>query len=556
MGGKEGSKGYLYQAIACVLGSIKEDNWSKVHMEPSTSEDKVDIAFEYEDGGYKVIQVKSSINNFTTGDIFNWFKKLIMDVPNATEYSLILIGTCSNETKREMNCINKFRDIKKDKATIKVIDNLDCVIEKVKDKLSIQLYNDDINSFEASIMNEFNRFLTDNGFTVDYYTLQLIVGAVNYQFNKFSTGGNFVTKEKFTTQILEWVSYCYPNVGKGNKRKVDLEVQYYIDNEFCNEVIRRKINYSNWKYVSAKKEEMLELYKQISEIKLGCKREEQVSNNTQSNGLLKNLSIFQLTHEHCEYSDKDKNEISEKTFLLLGITIERDFFNVGNLIKERSMVISPLLTSSPNYQGTEIEIDKYKKLNSYWSKLDKLEGIIDMLNFLSHYNIIPLVLRNVGQSYDEKIKVLIKLPREVKLLCPSEFKQPQVDVVKNFTGDNSILNAILKQKADSKVAESETSFLPTPQYRNPITMKVQDDIDILYSNYQRYLGSLFNFVIHKDNPDYMILEYEFKELKPKENIAFPSYLLVQADSDFKIKYKITSKNLSDVQTGELQYIIG
>ena len=46
MGGKEGSRGYLYQAFASVLEAMCQKNWDKIYIEFDSADDKVDIALE------------------------------------------------------------------------------------------------------------------------------------------------------------------------------------------------------------------------------------------------------------------------------------------------------------------------------------------------------------------------------------------------------------------------------------------------------------------------------------------------------------------------------
>ena len=63
MGGKEASRGFLYQGFASVLEALTDKgNWDKIYVEFPTSNDKVDIALEQQNQIVKCIQVKSTIN--------------------------------------------------------------------------------------------------------------------------------------------------------------------------------------------------------------------------------------------------------------------------------------------------------------------------------------------------------------------------------------------------------------------------------------------------------------------------------------------------------------
>lgn len=94
MGGKEASRGFLYQGFASVLEALTDKNkWDKIYIEFPTSNDKVDIALGAANKVIKSIQVKSTINTFSKSDIMVWLRDLIADI-DAPEYELCLIGQC------------------------------------------------------------------------------------------------------------------------------------------------------------------------------------------------------------------------------------------------------------------------------------------------------------------------------------------------------------------------------------------------------------------------------------------------------------------------------
>lgn len=78
MGGKEESRGYLYQAFASVLEAMCQKNWDKIYIEFDSDDDKVDIALEENNRIFKSVQVKSTINNFSKNSLKNGCKTLLM----------------------------------------------------------------------------------------------------------------------------------------------------------------------------------------------------------------------------------------------------------------------------------------------------------------------------------------------------------------------------------------------------------------------------------------------------------------------------------------------
>ena len=87
MGGKEGSRGYVYQGIVAVLESFSLSFWDKIYVEFPTDDDKVDIALSFGNNIVRAIQVKSTNNTFTPQQIKQW----IRDLTNDYEYKCFFI---------------------------------------------------------------------------------------------------------------------------------------------------------------------------------------------------------------------------------------------------------------------------------------------------------------------------------------------------------------------------------------------------------------------------------------------------------------------------------
>lgn len=88
MGGKEASRGFLYQAFASVLEAMCQENWDKIYIEFESDNNKVDIALEENGKVFKSIQVKSTINTFSKNLVVKWLQDLINDDVGANEFEL------------------------------------------------------------------------------------------------------------------------------------------------------------------------------------------------------------------------------------------------------------------------------------------------------------------------------------------------------------------------------------------------------------------------------------------------------------------------------------
>ncbi|MGN5650702.1 hypothetical protein [Bacillus sp. Brlt_9] len=146
MSGLYGGKGYFYQAIATVIHSIGEMDWSEVVMEPDNKRDKIDVVWHYSNGESKIAQIKSSKNVFTKPMIL----KVLSDLYNNSiglqkirEYNLTLIGAFD---QRANDLANKFID-----KSVRVEDLGEYKeLISIKDKISISKENDNYD-FEGRI---------------------------------------------------------------------------------------------------------------------------------------------------------------------------------------------------------------------------------------------------------------------------------------------------------------------------------------------------------------------------------------------------------------------
>lgn len=477
MGGQEGSKGYLLQAMACVLKSIKEDNWVTVQLEPVTPNQKVDIIFEYENKERKVIQVKSSINSFTDTMVFKWLKELTNDYTSASSFELILLGICDKDAIKAKNCLNKLSVGNMDGETTTFYNKkLPSELKSMSGKLKVNILDNDTNLIEGNITNEFNRFLTDNGYNVNYYIVELIALSISYQYSKFSTRGGFWTRQKFINTVLEWVVYCFGEDINEKNARTKLDIKFYLP-EMCDFkdkmqglTIMELVGSSN--LINSVKQNLVKILEEINNIKLSPrpKPAKEIEHNLYDKEIVApgmtirvlkeptklpnklNINDYDFLHEYCELSDKVKEEIKGMTLSLLNVELEDAIFNVGSLKKRRDYSsISLSNQCCYTFEGTEIERHKYEVINTYRNELDKLDTIIEMFEYLNEYCFVPLVLRNVGSTYDESINVTIKIPKNIEILTSDKIKVPEEYFIEFLVYEDGFFEKLLKHITNSKV---------------------------------------------------------------------------------------------------------
>jgi hypothetical protein len=98
MGGQAGARGYLVQALVCLLDMLTSDQgWTEVALEPNADSEKIDILWHYCDGTRRATQIKSSMNLMDKSNVEAWARELRAR-GGADYYELRLIGPVSRFT--------------------------------------------------------------------------------------------------------------------------------------------------------------------------------------------------------------------------------------------------------------------------------------------------------------------------------------------------------------------------------------------------------------------------------------------------------------------------
>jgi hypothetical protein len=368
------------------------------------------------------------------------------DFTSASEYRLVIIGNCSDPTQKSINEINsrKYSGFTKE-------------LLPYKDKVNIKSQIFDTMLMESGINSAINKFLTLKGHTVNYITLELITGALVFQFLKFATNGTTVSKEELEKQLLDWVYYNYPEL-KGKVESPNLKVQFYMSNKlmFSDEINPIRLELVDSQLMAHKEEILQNLIDEIQIIHLPC-----ADKPDESHANLGILGIGATWNISSELSQKQKTEIKDKVNRILDITLGDSFFNVGNLKEPQVRLVGTFGSVSDHFVGTEQEKAKGRKIEELQDLLSEYEDTKDMFEFLEQYYLVPLVLRNVGQVFDENIKVLIKLPSDVNILTSSSIKIPEPWLIDEFIDVDGYLSKVVRHHKDSKVEENY-SFTPSP----------------------------------------------------------------------------------------------
>lgn len=186
MAGREGARGYVYQAIIAVLNCLEEDSWDQIKVEPLTRHDKVDIILKKSGMVTKAIQVKSSVNKFERPEIENWLEDLCEDI-ESKKYELVLVGNEYTEP-----ALKYIRKINKDSDYIQ--------IKKVDfDEKTL------LNSIKVNIIEFLERY--NRLYAIDTYRIGNIAKCLLADLMLISTNEKFFDKEELIHLISRNIFY-------------------------------------------------------------------------------------------------------------------------------------------------------------------------------------------------------------------------------------------------------------------------------------------------------------------------------------------------------------
>ena len=197
MGGKEASRGFLYQGFASVLNALTDkSDWDKIYVECQTCNDKVDIALERQHRTVKSIQVKSTINTFTKPDIKAWLSDLIKD-KDSPEYELFLIGKCDKPAITFKKSIEKYYNGKAlDKEARSSLNGFDTnLLDHKMIRFSILPIESEV--LEKIVRDSLHQYISYSGRMMTFDQISFIASAEVYDQLLSATHGKGIDRKDF-----------------------------------------------------------------------------------------------------------------------------------------------------------------------------------------------------------------------------------------------------------------------------------------------------------------------------------------------------------------------
>jgi len=308
-------------------------------------------------------------------------------------------------------------------------------------------------------------------------------------------------------------------------------------------------DFSKLEFIENKKIEATQLYEKLSNISL----KKQTKDTTRGSdpilaALLLQSSKLQLPDKvDVKISTERKSKVKKNALEVLGINIDDDIFEFGDLKTGSLFIVMPFGPDKSIF-GTDKEKEKFELFEKFEEVVEVLNDLLSFLSKFNSYQIVPLILRNNGEQFNESIRILLQIPKKVELLTPDRFPIPSMlDNLIDLNDSDSFLFYFLHHHKDSKVYEYyKRSFVPIIDNYMPFRESDEQKLSRERKKYKNKINDYFDFdVFTDDNPDHLILSCEIDELNPHDAISLPCFLLIKSDEDVTLTYEINSKHLQN-----------
>lgn len=201
------------------------------------------------------------------------------------------------------------------------------------------------------------------------------------------------------------------------------------------------------------------------------------------------LNIFKL--QRVVIKDDDKKSIINlcKDYLGIDISVEIEFFNIGNLERKNDLL------SSYTYEGTEEEELKYDKIMELEYKLYRIQMMDWYVTTFDGMFFIPLAIENASAVYDEDIDIHIKIQEnDAEIIYPSKkLINPDMQGLEGLIFEEGIIKELLLMFESSDIS-----------YDSDISYSIADSL----AENQASIRAYFNASGINGNPKYGEEDYE------------------------------------------------
>lgn len=505
MGGSDGTRGYLYQAMVAIIEALWDDSWDKLCIEPETENQKVDITLADCTGIKVAMQVKSSVNKFTNQNIISLMKALVNDSINADEYRIVLVGDISPTTSTLVKGINGFYKSKKTKDVKNIPDDVKTLL--INHDFSIRSLPIDEVYLTSILMMSINKYLSQKGYLIQHLELESLAGSLVFEILLCSTRSEYIGKNDFDDKLFRFISQ------KGNLQlfngfshhKVGV---YDIEKKILMQDVKA-IHIKSWYPYNLLHKSLLATCKnmitEINGLQVYARSDDELLNEAKKRDERSSIALKQYLTKHesklpctktpklhpkATIDDDAKRVISSNAHSLFGLILSEDFFCLGSLQIPTYNDSAKKLFGRDTLIGTKDEENKYKLIMLLKEKIIELNLLETYAKAFDNICIAPLAICNDSHFSDVDITVNVSLDETHALaVSPENFPTH-----KELSGkDDFLRNAEFVEKLFSLPCNEDiTEERVTSQYLH--MPKLHISLNGIYEAYGSYNDDLHKFI--------------------------------------------------------------
>lgn len=557
MGGKEGARGYLYQAFATVVEMLTIDFWHKTYIEFKTENDKVDIAIEFENQIIKAIQVKSSINLIQRTEILNWLRTLVDDC-ESKEYELILIGGLSKPANTLVKSLEKFKQGEIDKETKSVIDSIEDGL--LEHNISVKVIPFDERSLQSIVRDNLNKYISQKGAVVKYDGLVMISNSINMTMMLLSSKSAGITKEELDVELFNWITTVMGSYINVTKESVKHIVGIYNDElgdielDSSNNELRNSNAFT--KFIGKNKIIVDNIVAELKSYNISKHIDTQIVSDDTPLSEVGDESIFKkigslVKFKSLELSDDTKAMLLKEINVISDLECDESLFYLGDL-KESTFNFGGL--GDTEVIGSDEEKKKHELINELYFILMKTKFLRAFIDDIGGLQMLKVAVKNIGTMADSDLRIQLYVPKEIGIYNTKGYKGN--DYIPTFADylieEDGLFDELFRISSDRNLVIEKEKTLPV--YTPPIDFQLlgyKSRPSYTMEQFNNFFeGYFLNNIIDVTN-EHVIIEFSVSEIHQNEIKGARKLLLLNKfNGNIMIEYKVFSKKGNGRIVGE------
>lgn len=369
-------------------------------------------------------------------------------------------------------------------------------------------------------------------------------------------------QEDFRDLLFNHLSMHFLRVAKDDEIVIkpenetsSLSIIGVANDEVADNPVAYKNNYLQCKFMEKIRHSAKEMIEQIKVLSIPCvEKNEPVEPDSvgikNMKGIMNQLKISGISMLEnvtlpAVYKSTIINFMEEES-----LSYDDEFFHIGELMRQKVVLISPFGGGAPELSGTDDEKEKYRLIKKLYWEIEKLKEFERFFGVLDNKYFVDLALINKGTKFDEDVDVKLFFPKG-SLCLPSQLPDPDDEVIE--MGD-PFFDLLYTSRSTPFISDYDDRPLSQVYLGVPSVLdSYEEKMKRKRSQYRSKFDSIFCYDVHeRDNID--VIAYNINYIKHGTSKFFPSKIIMNHIPN-KITFEVSSKYSPNLVKGELQITV-